>query len=268
MAEKLWFQFQVSSFKFSYYDTAVAFDVNEYMDSFCRLADENGFAREVVARVADYEIPVYTKIKSGAPRIYLSSGVHGDEPSGPLALMELLGEGLLSNEVSWMLCPLLNPSGMEAGTRENSSGVDLNRDYLRRASAEVRGHVDWLERQPVPDVFLSLHEDWESTGFYLYEIQKSVCASVAHAILEAASLEIGPEPSPLIDDHNVREPGWIFHEPRADIPADWPEAIYMADRGTQVSYTMETPSSLELSRRVACHKLAVCKAVEEFLLPT
>jgi protein MpaA len=63
----------------------------------------------------------------------------------------------------------------------------------------------------------------------------------------------------------VREPGWIFHEPEADFPEDWPEAIYMANMGTQVSYTFETPSSLELEKRIRCHKLALKKAVEGFL---
>lgn len=263
---KLWFQFQVSSFKFAYYDAAVITDVHDYLETFGRLAAERGFSCEVMAEVAGYPIPAFTRGVEAAPRVYLSSGMHGDEPAGPLAMMELLRQGMFSGGVEWFLCPLINPTGIAAGTRENAQGIDLNRDYLRRATVEVAAHVAWLESRPVPDVFLSLHEDWESSGFYLYEIQKSATASVAHAIIVAASEEIGPEPSPLIDDHSVREPGWIFHKPKADFPEDWPEAIYMADRGTRVSYTLETPSSLELERRVACHKRAVCRAVEEFLL--
>ncbi|MCP5537853.1 MAG: M14 family metallocarboxypeptidase [Akkermansiaceae bacterium] len=244
----------------------MSFDVADYLQTFSRLAAGRGFVREVVAAVGGYEIPAFTRSVAGGARVYLSSGMHGDEPAGPRAVMEMMAEGCFGNEVEWRICPLINPTGIAAGTRGNAQGVDLNRDYLRMATDEVRGHVGWLARQPVPDVFLSLHEDWESSGFYLYEIQKYACASVAHSILEAAAAEIEPEPSPVIDDHQVREPGWIFHKPRADFPEDWPEAIYMAQRGTQVSYTLETPSSLELERRVACHKLAVCKAVEELLL--
>lgn len=248
-----------------YYGAAVEIDVPEYLARFSRLAQECGFQRRVIAGVEGHEIPAFTRSSAGAPRVYISSGMHGDEPAGPIALMDLIEGRSFGNGVEWMLCPMMNPTGVSMGRRENHQGVDLNRDYLRRVSAEVAGHVAWLETQPVPDVFLSLHEDWESTGFYLYEIQKSACNSVAQAILQAAADAIGPEPSHLIDDHEVREPGWIFHEPRADFPEDWPEAIWMADRGTQVSYTLETPSSLELSRRVACHKLALSKAVEEFL---
>ena len=240
-------------------------DVADYLSEFSVLAEQCGFSRQVLAEVDGHEIPAFVRRAEGAARVYVSSGMHGDEPAGPLALCELLKEGLFTVEVEWMLCPLMNPTGVAMGSRENKQGVDLNRDYLRRSSAEVAGHVRWLEKQPVPDVFLSLHEDWESTGFYLYEIQKCEFSSVADAILKAAANEIGPEPSSLIDDHAVREPGWIFHKPEADFPEDWPEAIYMANMGTQVSYTFETPSSLELNKRINCHKLALNKAVEEFL---
>ena len=248
-----------------YYGSAVQIDVADYLSEFSALAEQFGFSRQVLAEVDGHEIPAFVRQAEGAARVYVSSGMHGDEPAGPLALCELLKEGLFTVAVEWMLCPLMNPTGVAMGSRENKQGVDLNRDYLRRSSAEVAGHVRWLEKQPVPDVFLSLHEDWESTGFYLYEIQKCEFSSVADAILKAAANEIGPEPSSLIDDHAVREPGWIFHKPEADFPEDWPEAIYMANMGTQVSYTFETPSSLELNKRINCHKLALNKAVEEFL---
>ncbi|MBT8044856.1 MAG: M14 family metallocarboxypeptidase [Verrucomicrobiae bacterium] len=238
----------------------------DYLEQVSQAAAEHGFAREVVAEVDGCAIPAFTRLSESGPGVYLSSGIHGDEPAGPMAVLELLKQGDLCPEIEWRLCPMINPTGLAVGTRENAGGVDLNRDYLKKSTVEVSGHVSWLEKQPVPDVFLSLHEDWESTGFYLYEIQKSACDSVAHSILQAAAQVIEPEPSAVIDDHQVREPGWIFHKPRADFPDDWPEAIYMAEQGTRVSYTLETPSSLELERRVACHKLAVCQAVQEFML--
>ena len=236
------------------------------LDEFCRFAVREGFARELLTVVGGYEIPAYTKCAAGAPRVYLSSGIHGDEPAGVLAMCDLMKGGFFDDRIEWRVCPVINPTGLAAGTRENAQGVDLNRDYLKKRTDEVGAHVEWLVRQPVPGMFISLHEDWESTGFYLYEIQKRGCPSTARAILEAAASEIQTEPSRVIDDHEVREPGWIFHEPRADFPDQWPEAIFMAEMGTRVSYTLETPSSLALEHRVNCHKLAVCTAVKQFLL--
>ncbi|MFK7909472.1 MAG: M14 family metallocarboxypeptidase [Akkermansiaceae bacterium] len=244
----------------------MSFDVTSYLQDFSKAAKAAGFHSETLEEIGGYVIPAYTKKSVGAPRVYLSSGMHGDEPAGVLAMRELIRCGCFDDSIEWRLCPLINPTGLASGTRENAQGVDLNRDYLKKNTAEVSAHVSWLEKQPVPEMFISLHEDWESTGFYLYEIQKRGCPSTARKILKAAEAEIQTEPSALIDDHEVREPGWIFHEPRADYPDQWPEAIYMAEMGTRVSYTLETPSSLPLEKRVACHTLAVRTAVEGFLL--
>ena len=68
--------------------------------------------------------------KSGG--IYLSTGIHGDEPAPPLALLALLEAGVFDARAIWFLCPLLNPDGLARRTRENAGGIDLNRDYLAR----------------------------------------------------------------------------------------------------------------------------------------
>lgn len=248
------------------YQVGVNFDVRGYLEEWVALAKSRGFVVESFAEVDGYSLPACVKEAEGAPSVYLSAGMHGDEPAGVLAMRELLNEGVFDDRITWLLCPMINPTGLMAGVRENVQGVDLNRDYLVRETEEVRAHVAWLERQPVPEMFVSLHEDWESTGFYLYEIQKRGCPSTARSILEACAEVIPTEPSGVIDDHAVREPGWIFHEPRADFPDQWPEAIFMAERGTRVSYTLETPSSLPLEKRVACHMQAVRTAIEQFLL--
>jgi hypothetical protein len=74
--------------------------------------------------------------------------------------------------------------------RENAAGIDLNRDYRHLQSPEVRAHVDWLQRQPRFDVALCLHEDWESNGFYVYELNPDNRPSFAEKILEAAAKSV------------------------------------------------------------------------------
>ena len=244
----------------------MSFDVHSYLNDFHTAATAAGFSHEAIACIEGYEIPTYTKTASNAKRVYLSSGCHGDEPSGPYALLEMLKEGFFGEDMEWLICPMINPTGMAAGTRENAQGIDLNRDYFKKTTEETNAHAEWLLRQQVPDIFLSLHEDWESTGFYLYEIQKNVCKSIAETILKTTSTVIPVEPNRTIDDHNVHELGWIFHPPQADYSDQWPEAIFMAELGTEVSYTLETPSSLELEKRIQCHKLAVKCAIQELLL--
>jgi len=93
------------------------------------------------------------------PRLYLSTGIHGDEPAPPLALLRLIERGFFDRRAHWFLCPLINPAGLARGTRENADGLDLNRDYKDCRSAEIRAHIAWLERQPPFDFTMCLHED-------------------------------------------------------------------------------------------------------------
>src|SRR5271154_896073 len=48
----------------------------------------------------------------GAPRVYLSAGIHGDEISGPLALLEMLRQPDFFAEHDAGIFPMLNPDGL------------------------------------------------------------------------------------------------------------------------------------------------------------
>lgn len=242
-----------------------AFVIPDMIQNFRQLALDQGFVTEMLTEIDQHAIHAFRKDSPGTAKIYLSSGVHGDEPAGPLALKRLFDEGFFDERATWLICPLLNPSGLVLGTRENKDGIDLNRDYLSLDTNEVSGHVNWLRQQGSLDLALSLHEDYESTGFYLYEINCIDCPSDAQAVLKAVSKVFPPEPDPVIDDHEVRLPGWIFHEPEADFPDQWPEAIWLAKQGTAISYTFETPSSSGLDQRVDAHCRAVRKCVNNFI---
>src|SRR5438445_10306584 len=101
---------------------------------------------------------------SAPKRIYISAGIHGDEPAGPLAVRQLLQENHWPANADISILPCLNPTGFALNTRESNEGLDLNREYLQPNAAETLAHVKWLERQPSFDLCLCLHEDWESHG--------------------------------------------------------------------------------------------------------
>ena len=243
-------------------------EVSERLDwprfsaDFAAAARASGFDPTILAPTVAGDLVGWEKPGPG-PTVYLSAGIHGDEPAGPLALLELIREGAFGPEGHWILCPALNPTGLAAGTRENAEGEDLNRDYWARKNPGVASHVAWLQGCRVPDLFISLHEDWETSGFYFYEINCSEDRPErARSILEAVAPWFGPEPSSLIDDHAVRELGWIYHVAEADMPESWPEAIFLAKLGCPVSFTFETPSSAALPMRVAAHAAAVRAALD------
>ena len=226
-----------------------------------------GFSCETIHQTAVGSIDMWSRIYSAdAPTVYLSAGMHGDEPAGPLAILALLRREVLA-PVNLIICPILNPTGCSAYTRENDRGIDQNRDYYERSSEEILRHAMWWEKQQkMPDLFLSLHEDWETSGFYFYEINRDDDhPEVAHAMLAAVESIIPIEKEAIVDDHVVREPGWIYHAAEADLPELWPEAIFMAKLGCPLSFTFETPSMARaLEDRIKAHLAAIDVAISRF----
>jgi len=143
--------------------------------------------------------------------------------------------------------------------------VDLNRDYRLRQSVEASAHAAWLAAESVPALFISLHEDWEAGGFYLYEINLGTDdPERARGIIAAVSPWFPAEAGPDIDGHTPREAGWIYHEAEADVPEGWPEAIYLAKLGCPLSFTFETPSHAPLADRINAQCAAVRAACVDF----
>lgn len=238
----------------------MAFDLAGFLDEFGALAVAKGFAQRTLCDTPAGPLVIWERAND-EPAAYLSGGMHGDEPAGALAVLELLKQGAFDSG-AWRLCPAVNPTGLAAGTRHNSDGIDLNRDYLSRGTAEVQAHAAWLESLPYPHLFISLHEDWESTGFYFYEINLGGDRpDRARVILDAVEPWFSREPADLIDGHGIREKGWIYHPAEADFPNDWPEAIFLAKLGCPVSFTFETPSANCLEDRIAAHVAAVKAAI-------
>src|SRR6185503_12391469 len=65
-------------------------------------------------------IPAYRKISSTAQKhIYISAGIHGDEPAGPLAVLRLFQDNKWPAHLNLWLIPCLNPLGFVHNRRGN-----------------------------------------------------------------------------------------------------------------------------------------------------
>ena len=245
---------------------ASALDPSEFARSFAESANAKGFRAEPLIEIAGVPLVAYTKRTAGRrPRIYLSSGIHGDEPAAPLALLTMLEQGVFDDRATWFLCPMLNPIGFVRATREDENGRDLNRDYREAESAEIRAHVRWLLRQPRFDLTFCLHEDWEAQGFYLYELNPDRRPSLADAIIAGARLHGPIETASVIDGRESSAPGIIRPESDPLLREQWPEAIYLLQHHCRLGYTLETPSGTPLDQRIATHTAAVGAALATFL---
>jgi hypothetical protein len=248
--------------------SSLPLDPAVYGERFRLAARAAGFRVESFGEIQGLPLLAATKRTAGPrPRIYLSTGIHGDEPAPPWSVLRLLEEGFFDDRCTWFLCPLLNPTGFLRRTRENAESIDLNRDYLGPRSAETAAHVAWLQRQPAFDLGLCLHEDWEATGFYLYELNPRNRPTLAPAMI-AAARELGPiEAATTIDARAVTEPGLIRPLDDPLLHATWPEAVYLHHFHCSLGYTVETSSAQPLEQRVAIHRAVAAAAVGSLLAP-
>jgi protein MpaA len=195
-----------------------------------------------------------------ATRIYISTGIHGDEPAGPLAVRQLLQENQWPENTSILLCPCLNPTGFLSNRRENEQGIDLNREYRNTKAPESLAHIAWLDRQPPFDLCLCLHEDWESDGFYVYELNPDGRPSLAdHMVAQVA--EVCPVDLSEIIEGRPAQNGIIRPSIDPRTRPDWPESFYLLTYKTRLSYTLEAPSDFPVTTRVAALVTAVRAAL-------
>jgi hypothetical protein len=196
--------------------------------------------------------------------VYLSAGIHGDEPASPLAMRELLRADAWPASLNLWLCPCLNPTGFGQNRRENAEGLDLNRQYLNPEAAETLAHIAWLEQQPRFDLCLCLHEDWESHGFYLYELNPNGQHTLAETMIAAAGKACPIDPSAEIEGRPAQG-GIIRPSVDPQTRPQWPEAFYLLQYKTRLSYTLEAPSDFPMPARVAGLVAAVRAGLEQFI---
>ena len=202
------------------------------------------------------------------PWVYISSGVHGDEPAGPLAILEWLKSDQNLDQINLDIFPCLNPRGLESNSRNTPEGFDLNRDYLCRLSNEAKLHTAWFEeqckfdpRRPKYAASICLHEDWEADGFYLYEVNPAKLPSYADKVIESVEKFFPIDRAEWIDERPARD-GVIRPEDNPALRNEWPEAIYMiAENISLRNFTLEASSDFNLETRV----VALVKALSSLI---
>jgi murein peptide amidase A len=236
-------------------------DIRAVLDDARAAATEHRWNIETLVAREGVELLVLRRaVNKPTRRIYISAGIHGDEPAGPLAARELLRANDWPDCADIWLCPCLNPTGFPLNKRKCALGKDLNRDYRHGYTGEIAAHITWLKQQPNFDVCFCLHEDWEAHGFYVYELNPDSRPSLAETIIRAAR-EVGPiDHSPIIDGREAKE-GVIRPNLDPALRPDWPEAFYLITHKTRQSYTLETPSDFPLNVRVTALVTAVRAAV-------
>lgn len=222
-----------------------------------------GVETRVLGQAGDY--PVFCLEKGahpGRPTALLIGGTHGDEPAGPEAVLEFLGQ----EREAWLAAfnfaaiPCLNPHGYAHHTRHNAQDVDINWAYKREDVPEIQLIRQWVAGRRF-EFAVDFHEDWESPGFYLYELRRD--RPLIGPLVAARVERICPlNTSPHIEGHPAQD-GLILPNPQREeqlrgegIP------IVLYHYHTDHLLTTETPTSLPLETRVQAH-LAVLEVMVE-----
>jgi len=143
-----------------------------YYSELRALCRRKGFRLRLLGRVGAVKAhPLFAVSLRGDGRLpvtVLVGGVHGDEISGPLALLEFLRRHRpRPADPPIIVLPLCNPHGSERQTRRNHARLDLNRHFLDpRRPADVRLLTAPLLRRRL-GWFISCHED-DSGQYYLH----------------------------------------------------------------------------------------------------
>ncbi|PWU10626.1 MAG: succinylglutamate desuccinylase [Verrucomicrobia bacterium] len=237
-------------------------DITAVLADCLAAAHWHGWISEQVPAGKDLYLSILKRPAGAAERarIYISAGIHGDEPAGPLAMRQLLQEDRWLPDVSFWLCPCLNPAGLALGRRENADGLDLNRQYLNPRAAETLAHIAWLQKQPDFHLCLCLHEDWEANGFYIYELNPDSGPSVAEKIISSVAAVCPIEQAEVIEGRTAVN-GIIRPSLDPRLRPEWPESFYLITNKTRHSCTLEAPSDFALSARVAALVEAVKAAL-------
>lgn len=185
---------------------------------------------------------------------YFSAGVHGDECAavwGLLSWAEQQADQL--SQRSFLIFPCFNPYGLVHNTRHDQDGVDLNRIFhdpthpvIGRWQAALAGRCF--------DLSVHLHEDYDATGIYLYELSRE--PSFGEALIRSCEDIIARERDGLVDGREfvsaVRCAGEdeVHLIVQEELHGGMPEAIYLFLNHSVSSFTFESPSEFDLIRRI------------------
>ena len=191
-----------------------------------------------------------TKALGAAGGIYVSAGIHGDEPAATEALISWAEKNVARlARLPVLLLPCLNPWGLTHNIRLNEDGLDLNRLFQRDDQPVVKA----MKQLAAPYQFaaaMMLHEDYDGQGLYLYDVARAK-PYWGEALLKAGRRHIAIDGRKRIDGRKMTNG---IHRRRVHpslfATLGYPEAIWLHFEHAERALTVETPSEFALEKRV------------------
>ena len=197
--------------------------------------------------------------------LYLSAGIHGDEPAAPEALVRWAEKNVARlAAMPLLIFPCLNPWGLRNNVRTDSRGRDLNRMFHLDTHPIVKA-VRKITRPHRFKIAMAMHEDYDAQGIYLYEVARGR-RSFGDELLQSAGKILPRDPRHTIDTSTAKN-GLIRRRISAEKFAEmgYPEAIWLHLFHSENTFTIETPSEAALELRVRAHMAVIGECVKRAL---
>jgi hypothetical protein len=199
------------------------------------------------------------------PAVYLSAGIHGDEPAGCEALLHWIETCPRQlRQVRLTIFPCLNPWGLINNTRANRERLDLNRSFHLKTHPLIQPWRQYIGARQF-DLSLCLHEDYDAQGLYLYEVTAEGADPLGPALIAGAKSLMAVDPREEIDGREARDGIIRPRQLPERMKQSMPEALYLWLNGARYNYTIETPSEYGLSERVKVQSRLIELGIELIL---
>jgi len=249
---------------------ARARNLRRLLDPLHELAEPSGGLRASLAGAFTvegerYEIPRFDFTGEDAGqspiRLGIFAGVHGDEPSGGHALVQLVTRLTQSpaqvRGYALTLYPVCNPTGYEDDTRHNRAGKDLNREFWRgSAQPEVRILEAELRANHF-DGIIALHADDTCSGLYGYAHDRLLNEALLRPALAASERILPRDSRPMIDGFSAND--GIIHECFCGVLAAPPE-----QHPQPFDIIFETPAHAPLEMQAEAATVALLTILDEY----
>ncbi len=220
----------------------------------------------VYNNLASYPIEKIVVGHGHSKRVLISAGIHGDEPAGVETICSFIERKVylkLIKDWEITLIPCINPFGYERGTRANHEGIDLNRLFKSSSPPREVALVQSVFDRPF-DLTIELHEDEDSSGYYLFHSAASdLKTDLAANILNEVQKVMPVNRDSMIDGFPAKE-GIISRVSELGSMDWWPMALYALSKGTRICLTLETAPRFPIENRVNAHLQAIRTALDNF----
>ncbi len=194
-------------------------------------------------------------------RVGVFAGIHGDEESGVLAVIQFLerlhARPELARSYELFVYPICNPWGYVEGSRWTRSGLDLNRQFWKGSKEFEVALLESQLRKLAFDGIIALHSDDTSEGLYGFVTGHELTRHVLEPALAEAGRILPRNFDKSID--NFEANNGIIEKGYAGVLTAPPE-----QKPRPFEIVFETPHHAPLDKQITAHVVAMHTILERF----